>query len=46
MKYELQNNKRKLFKGKPHPLIITGIVFILGAVVLKLLADSQSRVDY
>ncbi len=43
MKYEEQ---QKLNPLKSHSLLIAGAIFIVGALVLKLLAESQSRVDY
>ncbi len=46
MEHTSKNKKLKLSKGKSHPLLLTGILFIIGAIGLKLLADSQSRVDY
>lgn len=43
MKYK---EPQKLNPLKSHSLLIAGVIFIVSALVLKLLADRQSRVDY
>lgn len=38
--------KKKLFNQKNSTLITTISIFILGAILLKYIADAQSRVDF
>lgn len=38
--------KARIFKKSSHPFLKTIALFIVGALALKLIADSQSRVDY
>ncbi len=38
--------KLKAFKGKATPVFVTIAIVIVGALVMKLVADKESRIDF
>ncbi len=46
MENKEQKKKLKASKGNTFPILFAGAIIIVGGLVMKLIADSQSRVDY